>query len=107
VVYSGVGSPELPKERVEVLRGGKAWVLEDFRTLTPYDGGEETAGRQDKGHAALLDRVLAAVRGSAPFEPGLEAAYLAQSTALAAVEALATGGTVAVPGPASGPEGQG
>jgi predicted dehydrogenase/threonine dehydrogenase-like Zn-dependent dehydrogenase len=107
VVYSGVGSPELPKERVEVLRGGRTWVLDDFRALTSFDGSDAVSGRQDKGHAALLEHVLEAVRGKAPFDPGLEAAYLAQSTALAAVEALATGGTVTVPGPAGNREGQG
>jgi hypothetical protein len=102
VVYSGVGSPGLPKERIEVLRGGRAWVLDDFRALTTFDpeGGQvEEKGPQDKGHAALFERVLRAARSREPFDPGLEAAYLAQSAALAALEALASGGAVPVPGP--------
>jgi predicted dehydrogenase/threonine dehydrogenase-like Zn-dependent dehydrogenase len=104
VHYSGVGSPELPKERIEVLRGGRSWILDDFRTLTTFDGGgssTESERRQDKGHARLLARALAACRGEAPYEPGLEAAYVAQSVALAALESIASGGSVEVVQPPS------
>ena len=51
VVYSGVGSPALPKERVEVFRGGWAWVLDDFSALTTLaavrraNGGVEPTGQ--------------------------------------------------------------
>jgi predicted dehydrogenase/NADPH:quinone reductase-like Zn-dependent oxidoreductase len=110
IAYSGVGSPAMPKERVEVFRGGWAWVLDDFATLTTHaPSGERTleSSAQDKGHVRLLERALLAARGRAPFDPGLEAAYLAQSAALAAHEALASGGAADVPGPAGGwnPEG--
>src|SRR5262249_9740276 len=86
VHYSGVRSPSLPKERIEVLRGGGAWVLDDFNALSSYGpDGESTdrSGAGDKGHAALLEGVLAAARGEGSFEPGIEAAYAAQSVALA------------------------
>jgi hypothetical protein len=75
-------------------------VLDDFRSLTSWgpDGERtETARTPDKGHAALMRRVLAACRGQAPFEPGLEAAYAAQSVALCALESIAAGAVVAVP----------
>jgi predicted dehydrogenase/threonine dehydrogenase-like Zn-dependent dehydrogenase len=100
VVYSGAGAGAMPKERVEVLRGGRSWVLDDFRALTSWEaGGErtETARTPDKGHAALMRRVLAACRGEAPFEPGLQAAYAAQSVALCALESIAGGVAVEVP----------
>jgi predicted dehydrogenase/threonine dehydrogenase-like Zn-dependent dehydrogenase len=99
VHYSGVGAASMPKERIEVLRGGRAWVLDDFTSLTSYGAGgegEQRAGEPDKGHAALLDGVLAAARGERPFEPGIEAAYAAQSVALAALESLATGSAIEV-----------
>jgi predicted dehydrogenase/threonine dehydrogenase-like Zn-dependent dehydrogenase len=99
VHYSGVGAASMPKERIEVLRGGSSWVLDDFASLTAYAaGGErsERAKRADKGHAALLESVLAAARGERPFEPGLGAAYAAQSVALAALESIASGATVEV-----------
>jgi predicted dehydrogenase/threonine dehydrogenase-like Zn-dependent dehydrogenase len=102
VHYSGAGAATMPKERIEVLGGGRSWVLDDFRSLTSYSSAEprtESASRADKGHAALLARVLAACRGEARFEPGLEAAYMAQSVALAALESVATGEPVAVARP--------
>jgi predicted dehydrogenase len=97
--YSGVGAASLPKERIELLRGGLAWVLDDFTTLIRYgrDGDHiERSAKPGKGHAELLERLLAAARGEAPFEPGIEAAYAAQSVALAALEALATGSSIEV-----------
>jgi predicted dehydrogenase/threonine dehydrogenase-like Zn-dependent dehydrogenase len=102
VHYSGVGAKTLPKERIEVLRGGQAWVLDDFRTLTAYDPTHERTvqgRRADKGHAKLMEGVLAACRGEGPFTPGIDAAYAAQSTAFAARESIATGAGVVVASP--------
>jgi predicted dehydrogenase/threonine dehydrogenase-like Zn-dependent dehydrogenase len=99
VHYSGAGAGSMPKERVEVLCAGRSWALEDFRSLTSYGaGGKRTRRRrkQDKGHAALMARVLEACRGRRPFEPGLRAAYAAQSVALCALESIATGAPVDV-----------
>jgi predicted dehydrogenase/threonine dehydrogenase-like Zn-dependent dehydrogenase len=107
VHYSGVGARSMPKERVEVLRGGRSWVLEDFRSLTSYgpDGERTEAARsQDKGHAELVSLVLAACRGERAFEPGLEAAYAAQSVALGALESIVSGATVEVPVSDVGPQ---
>jgi predicted dehydrogenase/threonine dehydrogenase-like Zn-dependent dehydrogenase len=99
VHYSGVGAATLPKERIEVLRGGWAWVLDDFRVLTSYSANgkhTEQHRRADKGHTALTAGVLAACRGEASFTPGIGAAYAAQSVALAAIESIATGQSVKV-----------
>ncbi|MGD0452354.1 MAG: bi-domain-containing oxidoreductase [Solirubrobacteraceae bacterium] len=100
--YSGLGAPSMPKERIEVLAGGRAWVLDDFQRLSTFDGaGSRTVekGRGDKGHAALMARVLAACRGQDRFLPGLRAAYLAQSVALDALEAIGSATTRAVSRP--------
>ena len=102
VHYSGIGAGTMPKERVEVLRGGRSWVLDDFVTLTSYGlGGEESesASKPDKGHAALLSGVLSALRGGSPVEPGLGAAYAAQDVALAALESIAGARSVELSGP--------
>jgi predicted dehydrogenase/threonine dehydrogenase-like Zn-dependent dehydrogenase len=99
VHYSGLGAPSLPKERIEVLAGGRAWVLDDFQRLTSFTGDRshtEDKGHGDKGHAALMARALAACRGEAEFKPGLRAAYMAQSVALCALEAIGSGCTRAV-----------
>ena len=103
--YSGVGAAALPKERIEALRGGHAWVLDDFRAFTSYDSHGEHAQqerRADKGHAALMASVLAACRGGGPFTPGIDDAYAAQSVALAALESIATGSAAPVHLPFAG-----
>ncbi len=99
--YSGLGPASMPKERVELLRSGRSWVLDDFRTLTSFgaDGTQTKSSRGDKGHAELLHRTLAATRGEQPFEPGLGAAYIAQSVGLAALESIASGQPVQVQRP--------
>jgi predicted dehydrogenase len=99
VVYSGAGAGSMPKERVEVMSGGRAWVLDDFKELTSFTSAvssHRTVAAVDKGHAALMKGVLAACRGEQSFEPGLGSAYAAQSVSLAALEALATGDAVRV-----------
>jgi predicted dehydrogenase/threonine dehydrogenase-like Zn-dependent dehydrogenase len=99
VHYSGVGARSMSKERIEVLRGGRAWVLDDFRTLSSYDSrGEHTRRerRVEKGHAALMARVLDAARNDGPFTPGIDAAYTAQSVALAALDSIASGSAAGV-----------
>jgi predicted dehydrogenase len=99
VHYSAVGATSMPKERIELMSGGRSWVLDDFKSLTSYAGGSQTtesSASADKGHAVLMQRVLGASRGEGPFEPGLDAAYAAQSVALAALESFATGAPVQV-----------
>ncbi len=103
VHYSGLGPATLAKERIEVLSGGCGWVIDDFQRLISFnaDGSRVVEkGQGNKGHAALMDSVLAANRGEAPFVPGLRAAYVAQSVALGALEAIGSGATrtVALPG---------
>ena len=55
VVYSGAGAGSLPKERVEVLRGGHAWVLDDFRALVSY--GPDVRDNYRRA-ADYVDRIL-------------------------------------------------
>jgi polar amino acid transport system substrate-binding protein len=58
VVYLGSGGPRMPKERVEILGGGRSTVLDDFRHADVYAGRRRERGRrlagQDKGHGAAL-----------------------------------------------------
>ncbi len=99
VHYSGVGARSMPKERIEIMTSGRGWLLDDFASLTSYGSGgtrTRTERRVDKGHGQLLARVLAACRGEQSFEPGLGAAYAAQSVALAALESIATGEPIPV-----------
>ena len=105
VHYSGLGAVSMPKERIEVLCADRSWVLDDFSSLTSYTArGERTqkAHRVDKGHAVLMSRVLDAAMGERAFEPGVAAAYAAQSVALGALESIASGQVIEVVIPDTG-----
>ena len=68
IVYSALGDPSLPKERVEVLGEAGAGVLDDFRSLTLHRGQQraEQRGARDKGHAAELKAFVQACRTGVP-----------------------------------------
>jgi len=63
VTYVSNGSPDLPKERVEVHCGGFSAVLDDFRELKVCGKKKKRykLRRQDKGHKAEVTRFLGAV----------------------------------------------
>lgn len=66
LLYSGQGSPALPKEHFECFSGQSCGVLHDYRDAEFFRGSSrEKAGRhaQDKGQAALLDAFLRSLRG--------------------------------------------
>jgi predicted dehydrogenase/NADPH:quinone reductase-like Zn-dependent oxidoreductase len=65
LVYTGLGDPGLPKERLEIFKGGAALALDDFRSLSVHGGpgGSLTLPQQDKGIAAQLEAVSRRLRG--------------------------------------------
>jgi predicted dehydrogenase/threonine dehydrogenase-like Zn-dependent dehydrogenase len=65
LVYSGLGDPGLPKERLEIFKGGAAIVLDDFSRLTVHGGagGSAELGRQDKGFEGQWEEIGRALRG--------------------------------------------
>ncbi|SOD90200.1 bi-domain-containing oxidoreductase [Spirosoma fluviale] len=68
VNYFSNGSKAYPKERVEVYSQGRTLVLDNFSSLTGYGvkGFSRLAGRQNKGHAELMKRLIDAVRNGQP-----------------------------------------
>ena len=65
LVYGGLGDPGLPKERLEIFKGGAAIVLDDFARLTVHGGagGSLDLGRQDKGFEGQWEEIGRALRG--------------------------------------------
>ncbi len=65
LLYTGSGSAEAGKERLEVFAGGATFVLDDFRSLDAF--GVRAPGLKtravDKGQAGQLRNFLAALRG--------------------------------------------
>ena len=79
VIYSGQGSSSAGKERVEVLAGGKIWMLEDFKCLT-VQGDSPTrfkSKRVQKGQAEQLENFFQALRGEAELGVTVEDGYRA------------------------------
>lgn len=67
ILYASQGSPELPKERIEVFGGGRSLVLDDFAALEVYGvrGRRKTRLRApDKGHVGILADFHGALRGT-------------------------------------------
>jgi predicted dehydrogenase/threonine dehydrogenase-like Zn-dependent dehydrogenase len=65
LLYTSLGDPSLPKERIEVHAAGTSMVLDDFRALTVHARGaaRTISGRRDKGIEAEIEALLAALRG--------------------------------------------
>jgi predicted dehydrogenase/threonine dehydrogenase-like Zn-dependent dehydrogenase len=96
IVYASGGDRSLPKEQLEVLGGGLAAVLDDFRTVHLHAGGRTTRvggrmPRQDKGHAAELQAFFQAVRSGTTSPVDAEEAAHVTRVSFAAVESARTG----------------
>lgn len=96
IAYASDGDRSLPKEFLEVLGGGRAAALDDFRRVRIHAGGRvrRSGGplaHQDKGHAAELAAFVEAVKQGhpSPVDPR-DAAHVTRVT-FAAVESARTG----------------
>jgi predicted dehydrogenase len=93
LMYSVGGDRGLPKERIEVLGGGRMAVIDDFDSVTLSAEGRSQIRKsaREKGHAAAVDAFLSAVRTGGP-PPIPHGTLLNVSWAtLAMVESLHTG----------------
>lgn len=66
VNYLVGGHRSFQKERVELFGGGKTVVLDNFKSISSYDGSFHLPclfGRQDKGHQAMFSEYLKVIRG--------------------------------------------
>lgn len=69
IAYLSDGDRAFPKERVEVIGGGRVAVIDDFRrTTTCADGKvkEHRTAQQDKGHAGEIKAFLEALISGSP-----------------------------------------
>lgn len=88
--YFSNGSKAYAKERVEVYSQERTLVLDNFRQLTGYGfkGFSEMSGRQNKGHAEQMKRLLGQLRtGGKPLIPFADIINTTQTT-LAALQSL-------------------
>lgn len=99
ITYVANGDRSVPKERLEVFSGGRAAWLDDFRTLTLAEGGRQRRERsgQDKGHAAEMQALVAAVGAGRPSPVPFVEAVAASRATLAILQSLATGQPITLP----------
>ena len=86
VVFSTVGNDEMPKERIEIFRGGASSIIDDFRELTLYSENGKSVSRsaQDKGHRQQLTAFFDTITGKSKPAMTLEEALQSSEAALAA-----------------------
>ena len=68
IAYLAGGDRAMPKERVEVIGGGKSAVIDDFHRAELWSGGKRKTiwhGRQDKGHRGELQAFANAIQSGA------------------------------------------
>ncbi|NIM95616.1 MAG: Gfo/Idh/MocA family oxidoreductase, partial [Anaerolineales bacterium] len=94
VTYLANGDRSLAKERIEVFGGGRAAVLDDFRTLELYSGGkrrvERSRLRQDKGHRGEWGAFAEAVTTGGPPPIPYDQLIAVTQASFAAIESLTT-----------------
>jgi predicted dehydrogenase len=68
ILYSALGPGKMSKEYFELVGEGKSVVLDDFRSLSLYEGDSRvlTTGKQDKGQRAQFASLVRAVRAGGP-----------------------------------------
>lgn len=95
IIYTACGHPSLAKERIEVFKGGRAVVLDDFKVLT-IDGKTLRCRSGDKGYDGEVAAFLGAVRGESPLAVTVMDGVRATVVALRAIEAAAAAVRVTV-----------
>jgi predicted dehydrogenase len=70
LVYASAGDRAFPKERIEVFCGERTAVLDDFRSLEIWRGGNRRTWSsplaQDKGHRAVWEAFIRSLRSGSP-----------------------------------------
>ncbi len=91
ILYTSMGDPSLPKERIEVFAGASSAILDDFKSLLCYREGKKKKYRQipqDKGHRAEIEIFVRAIKqgDASPIE--FETLVKTSRTTFAALESL-------------------
>jgi predicted dehydrogenase len=95
ILYTASGHPSVPKERIEIFKGGNTVVIDDFRVLA-VNGRERRSHSDGKGYEAEIEAFLRAVRGEGPLEVTVQDGVRATTVALRALESALSGKTVTI-----------
>lgn len=91
ILYSAMGPSVMPKEYVEIIGGGKAAIIDDFRSLVVFsEHGTRTVKHkfQDKGHEAEFRKVAEVILKGGPWPINLMELVYTTLTTYAIEESL-------------------
>ena len=95
LTYLANGDKRFGKERIEAFGGGLSAAMDDYRSLTVQSGrgslSEKARLRQDKGHQAEWEAIIAHLTGDSPAPIPTAAVFHSMQAALAAQRSLQTG----------------
>lgn len=101
IVYSGLGDTRMSKERIEMMRGGRAGVIDDFRRWEVFANNKRVVSEKrrtsDKGHRAEAVAFADLCAGRSNREDHFATDIQTMLLTFAAAEALEQGRTVEVP----------
>ena len=82
LTYTALGSPDYPKEQLEVFCDGMVLVMDDYKTLTCYGIGDDSiSGPVNKGHSEELMAFAGALLNGGPWPIPLWQQYQAMDIA--------------------------
>jgi len=98
IAYLAAGDQAFPKERLEVIGGGRVAVLDDFRRLETFSRGRRRIHRswlrQDKGHRAIWQAFANSILTGGPPPIPYHQLFAVSMASFAAVESLRSGEVV-------------
>jgi predicted dehydrogenase len=98
VAFGAAGASGVEKERLEIFRGKRTAVIEDYRSLLLFEGQKQRktqARNQDKGHVSEVIEFLNAVRTGVQPIPLTEIRNV-HDACFASIEALTTGSSISL-----------
>lgn len=93
IAYFANGSKSVPKERIEIYKGGMTGIIDDFRTVEIHGGQRtfrEKLWRQDKGQKQMVAAFIEAVREGRSAPVAFDDIEAATRTTFAILESLRT-----------------
>ncbi len=89
LLYTSIGSNEMPKERLEIFGSKKSAVLDDYKELVIFSGHKKIySTKQDKGHKEELIILRNAIQGKQDISKDINQGILATKVAFEVLDKI-------------------